>query len=164
MQRPKPRSDQVVARLAPYRIASGVRTDRSRGNGPLSRRCALDDRLEQTRWCARAHQLVNVAKVQAELVVPDRVHAGVMFPAEPPEPVAALGDQDLAPRQRGLLGVPRTLLGLRVEPFAGLGKQVPRNVVLRVSDPRVEARADPAAGMKVMQQLLGRMLGEKVGD
>src|SRR2546428_12162202 len=91
MQRPKPRSDQVVARLAPYRIASGVRTDRSRGNGPLSRRCALDDRLEQTRWCARAPQLGNGAQVQTELVVPDRVPARGMFPAEPPEPAAAPG-------------------------------------------------------------------------
>src|SRR2546427_1957934 len=105
MQRPKPRSDQVVARLAPYRIASGVRTDRSRGNGPLSRRGALDDRLEQTRWCARAHQLVNVAQVQAELAVPDPVHAPAMFPAEPPEPVADLGDKDLAPCPPGFLGI-----------------------------------------------------------
>src|SRR5256885_9836358 len=146
MQRPKPRSDQVVARLAPYRIASGVRTERSRGNGPLSRRCALDDRLEQTRWCARAHQLVNVAQVQAELGVPDRVHARVMCPAEPPEPVAALGDEELAPRQRGLLGILWTLLGLRFEPIASLGKQSPRTLVLRVSVPVSEPPAIPVAG------------------
>src|SRR2546428_13532294 len=105
MQRPKPRSDQVVARLAPYRIASGVRTDRIRGNGPLSRRCALDDRLEQTRWCARAHQLVNVAQLQAELVGPVRVHGANMFLDETPQAGAALSAEDMTPLPRGLSGM-----------------------------------------------------------
>ncbi len=36
--------------------------------------------------------------------------------------------------------------------------------MLGVADPRVQARADPAPGVKVMQLLLGWMLGDEVGD
>src|SRR4029077_76313 len=123
-------------------------------NAAFGRGRALDDGLEKSRGCAGTHELVHVAQVQAELVVPDRVHARVVLAAEPPEPVAALGDQDLAPRQRRLLRILGTLLRLRVEPIAGFSKQIPRDVVLRVADPGVKARADPAARMQVVKLML----------
>src|SRR5207248_4095182 len=101
-------------------------------------------------------QLVHVTQVQPELVVPYRVHARVVLATEPPEPVAALGDQDLSPRERRLLRILRPLLRLRVEPVPRLREQVPRDVVLRVADPCVQARADPAAGVQVMELVLRR--------
>ena len=92
VQRAKTRSHQVVAALRPRRVMARHRADRGRRHTALRCRRALDDRLEQARGRTRAHQLVHVAQVQAELVVPDRVHARVVLAAEPPEPVAALGD------------------------------------------------------------------------
>src|SRR4029077_16899492 len=97
-------------------------------------------------------------------VLPDGVHAGVVLAAEPPEPVAALGDEDLAPRVYGLLRILRPLLRLRVEPVARLRQEVPRDVVLGVADPGVEARADPASRVQVMELVLCGMLGEEVRD
>ena len=155
-------ADQVVAAVRPGGVLLGPRADRRRGHASFGRGRALDDRLEEPRGRASAHQLVDIAQVQAELVVPDRVHARVVLAAEPPEPVAPLGDEDLAPREGRLLRVLGALLRLRVEPVARLREQVPRHVVLGVADPGVEARPDPAAGVQVVQLLLRRVLGEKI--
>ena len=151
-------SHEVVARLGPRSVASRLGADRCRWDTSLRGRRALDDWLEQARRSPGAHELVDVAQMEAELVVPDRVHARVMLAAEPPEPVAAFCDQDLAPRQGGLLRFLRTLLGLRVEPIASLRQQIPRDVVLGIADPGVEARADPAAGVQAVELLLRRVL------
>src|ERR1700675_2009671 len=124
----------------------------------------LDDRLEEARGRPRAHQLVDGGQVQPELVVPDLVHAGVVFAAEPPEPIAALGDEDLPPGKRSVVRLLWSLEQLVLQPRASFGEQVPRDVVLRVTDPRIEARADPAARMQVVQLLLGWMLLGEVGD
>src|SRR5256885_7604152 len=98
MRRPEARPDQVVTRLRPCWIVSRPRADQSHWDSALGRWCALDDRLEQAGGRASAHQLVDVAQMQAKLVVPDRGHAPVVLAAEPPEPIAALRDQDLSPR------------------------------------------------------------------
>ena len=85
-----------------------------------------------------------------------------MLPAEPPEPVAALGDEDLAPGVHRLARLVRALPRLLLEPRARVGQQVPRSVVVGVADPRVEAGADPAAGVQAVKLLLGRMLLQEV--
>src|SRR5260370_6029853 len=141
----KARADDEVARLPPRRVAARLGADALRRHLALWRRRALDDRLVEPRRRALPHQLVDVAQMQAELVVPDRVHSRVVLAAEPPEPVAAFGDQDLPPaeccRVRKLRALPRLLL----EPRSGVGEKLPSDVVLRVANPGVEAGAGPAA-------------------
>src|SRR6202011_3830003 len=102
--------------------------------------------------------------MKPELVVPDRVHAGVVLAAEPPEPVAALGNEDLPPGKRGRVRELRPLARLVLEPGASLREELPGDVVLGVSDPRIEAGADPAARVQVVEVLLRRMLLKEVGD
>src|SRR5262249_23133911 len=102
--------------------------------------------------------------MQPELVVPDLVHAGVVLAAEPPEPVAALGDEDLAPRVHRLARLVRALARGLFEPGARFGQEVPRSVVVWVADPGVEARADPAARVQPVQLLLRRMLLQEVAN
>src|SRR5216683_8133161 len=131
---------------------------------PLRRLGALEYRLEQARRRALAHELVHVPQVQAELVVPNRVHARVVLAAEPPEPVAPLGDEDLPPAESCGIRQLGSLTRLILEPRSSLGQQVPRHVVLRVADPGVEAGADPASRMQVIEALLRRMLTNEIGD
>src|ERR671937_2862245 len=90
--------------------------------------------------------------MEPELVVPDHVHSAVVAAREPPVPVGAFGDHDLAPRARKLGVAVRMLAGVAVEPVARLGKQVPGDGVLRIADPGVEAGVDPAAGVKPRQR------------
>ena len=87
-----------VAGLGPGRVVVGPRADLNRGHAALGCGRLLKDRLEQAGRRPLAHDLVHVAQVKPELVVPDLVHARVVLATEPPEPVAALCDQDLAPR------------------------------------------------------------------
>src|SRR4029077_10756754 len=109
----------------------------------------LDDRLEKTRRRPLPHELVNVPQVEPELVVPDRVHARVVLAAEPPEPVAPLGDQDPPPPEGGRIRLLGFLERLLLEPGPSVGQELPCDVVLRVADPGVEAGADPAPGVEV---------------
>src|ERR1700738_5526577 len=122
-------ADDVVTGLFPRRVVARLGPDRLGGPLPLRRWRALDDRLEQASGRPLPHQLVHVPQMQAELVVPDRVHAGVVLAAEPPEPVAPLRDQDLAPTERGGVGNLWTLARLLVEPFTGVRQELPRDVV-----------------------------------
>src|SRR3989442_2614777 len=130
----------------------------------LRRRSALEYRLEQSRRGALAHEFVHVAKMKAKLVAPDRVHARVVLAAEPPEPVAPLGDQDLPPSEGGRI----RLLGLRerllLEPRSSVGQELPGNVVLGVADPGVKAGADPAARVQMAEALLGLVFANEVRD
>ncbi len=71
-------------------------------------------------------------------LVPGGVDAGVVVAAEPPEPVAALGDEHLAVGARVGVRAARGLQGV-----ARGGEQVPGAVVLRVADPGGEAGVDP---------------------
>src|SRR5712692_6029731 len=153
VQRAEARADDVVARLAPDRVGARRGADALGGHLAFGRRRALDDRLEEPRGRPLPYELVDVPQVQAELVVPDRVHARVVLAAEPPEPVAPLGDQDLPPPEGGRIRLLGLLERLLLEPRAGVGQELPRDVVFRVADPRVEAGADPAARVQVAEAL-----------
>src|SRR5260370_24898398 len=102
--------------------------------------------------------------MQRQLFAPVRAHARVVLAADPPEPVAAFGDQDLPPaeccRVRKLRALPRLLL----EPRSGVGEKLPSDVVLGVANPGVEAGADPAARVQVMEALLRRVVFYERGD
>src|SRR4029077_15437918 len=89
MQRAEAGADYEIACLAPRRVAFRLWADALRRHLALWRGRALDDRLVETRRRPLPHDLVDVAQVQPELVIPDRVHTGVVLAAEPPEPVAA---------------------------------------------------------------------------
>ena len=164
VQRAESRSDDVEARLAPHGVAARLRADAFSRRLALGRGRALDDRLEQARGRANPHQLVDVAQMKPELVVPDRVHARVVLSAEPPEPVAPFGDQDLPPAERSRIRKLRALARLFVQPRPCVRQQFPGDVVLGIPDPRIEAGPNPAARVQVMEVLLRRVLAQEVGD
>ncbi len=164
VQRAEARADDVKARLAPDRVGARLGADAFGRHLALGRRRALDDGLEKACRRALAHELVDVPQVEPELVVPDRVHARVVLAAEPPEPVAPLGDQDLPPSEGGRIRLLGPLERLLLEPRPSVGQQLPRDVVFRVANPGVQAGADPAARVQVAEALLGRVIANEVGD
>ena len=106
----------------------------------------LDDRLVEP-WRRRLIQRhIDVAQVQAEEAVPDLVHPRVMRPAEPPKPIAALGDQRL-PSGQLELGPRLSTSLLLTQEVARLRQAFPGHVVLLVADPGVEAGIDPGSGL-----------------
>ncbi|MNX90605.1 hypothetical protein D3C86_1226620 [compost metagenome] len=84
--------------------------------------------------------------MQPELPVEKLVLARIVPLAEPPEPVAALGDVDL------LLGLRKARV-LRVgrQGLTGLEKVVPSPILGGVANPGREVRVDPRARMQVVQ-------------
>ena len=75
--------------------------------GPLGGRPLRggNDRLVEAGGWALTQRDIDVAQVQPKEAVPDLVHAGIVRPAKPPEPVAAFGDQDFATRGRQLRAI-----------------------------------------------------------
>src|SRR5262249_20294486 len=77
--------------------------------------------------------------------------------AEPPVPVAALGDVDFLPGQANPLGEV-LLVGPAAEMFARLVQSIPRGIVLFMSDPDGEVVMNPAAGEQPRYRVPRRIL------
>src|SRR6266550_4737272 len=77
-----------------------VKLGRDLAVGPLGGRTLsiLHDRLKETGRRGLLTRHIDVAQVEPEQAVPDLVHPGIVRPAEPPEPVAALRNQGFAAR------------------------------------------------------------------
>ena len=139
LERPRPKPLEVARHLAVERRADERRWRLGHGSGRLGRDVG-DEQLFRDRLVERP---VDVAQVPAEQVVELEVVLGRVVVAVPPEPVAALGDQQLLarPDERGVVGGrPR-----RIERLPRLGELAPGPVVVGVADPDVEVAVDPRA-------------------
>ncbi|MNL30385.1 hypothetical protein D3C87_1521170 [compost metagenome] len=106
-------------------------------------------------------QAVHVLEVQPELIVKELVLARVVAFAEPPVPVAALGDVNLLARLRPARNAAPLLGG---EGFARLRQKLPGTILGRISDPGREVRVDPRAAEQVGQGLTRRVRREVLAD
>ncbi len=125
---------------------------------------AHGDRLAQTP--------VDFLQALPELQVPDVVQLGVMMLAEPPEPVAAFGDQDVAPgrfgsRLSGRLApavAPAACEPTRGSEVARVMQEVPGRVVPRVAAPGAQVASDPRTGVEPVERLGGRVLASRYSE
>ena len=164
VQSAEPAGDLELARLCPGGVVDAVGCELAGRALDVDRALPDDDRLEEPARRLGVEHLVDIAQVEPVLVVPDPIHARVVVAGEPPEPVAALADEDLAPGGGELLVAVGMGAGVLVEPVPGLGQEIPRHRVLGAADPGVEAAVDPASGEETVERAPLGHLVEKVGD
>ena len=106
-----------------------------------------------------AQQRVDVLQCLRNSRSNSAVLAAGMIVAEPPEPVAPLGDVQFFPGAAQLLGrLARRAWPRATRCCARLEQQVPGPVALGMADPDAEIVADPTAGEQVADLVGGRML------
>ena len=122
----------------------------------------LRDRREEVPGRIAAQQGVNIAQVLAEEVVEQAVLGAAVVVAVPPEPVGALGDEDLLPGSGhdGRIMPAGTLLGH--QELAGRVHCVPAPIVFRMTDPDCEVVADPASREQPRQGVLRRVPADEL--
>ena len=123
----------------------------------------------ELRRIRRLQEDVDVLQVLAEQVIEQPVLCGRMIVAEPPEPVAPFGDVDFVPRAGEELGGQRVrrfgLIELRLfEELARLVEQIPRGVILGVTDPDAEVVVDPTPREQVRNVIGRRELADVILD
>src|SRR5437870_5133778 len=87
-----------------------------------------------------------------------------MVVAEPPEPVAPLGNVQFLPGPAGPLGTDHVLLGSFQQMLARPVQRVPGRVVFLMANPDGEVMTDPTAGKQMRQGVARRMFFEKSAD
>ena len=124
------------------------RSDRGFGDGARHMR---RHRLVELARRRQAERAVGAGEVRAEERVEERVLHGVERLAEPPEPVAALGGEEMleAPRSR-CSGVAPSATA-RSKRRARAAEQLPGAVLDGIADPDVEGRVDPRARVQLRQ-------------
>ena len=113
---------------------------------------AADRPQQDVRW-RFPEQTIDILKMPPEQLIEQVILTGVAVVAIPPAPVAPLGDVEFAPRfvQRDFVELAASRLLL--EELAGQMQHVPRLPVLRMADPDVEVRIDPATRVQLVQPL-----------
>ncbi len=122
-----------------------------------------DRALEHSRR-GRAADRVNIRKVQPKQLIEELVVVGAEIRPIPPKPVAPFRRVYLHPRALFLIG--RQLAGLDffLEEKARLAEQLPRAILLLLTDPDVEVAADPRAGVERGHLPDGRVMREIILD